>query len=111
MAVNDTVWGLVGLGVITLVNSTVSAVTNRRLAKQGVVIDKVHILSNSAMGSQLLSKVELLKALAVFAHRLAETGTEADVAAAKALDVRVIAAQVEYQDHLIKQAKVDAKGE
>jgi hypothetical protein len=50
--------------------------------------------------------------LAVQAHRLAEVTKEAaDLAVAQAFEVQVAAAKRVYQDHVTKQAVVDAKAE
>ena len=73
------------------------------------VADATHILSNSAMGQQLLSKVQILESLSVVAHRLAHTtNNSADTAAADAIDVRVQSAQQDYEKHQQRQAIVDA---
>ena len=67
------------------------------------------MLSNSAMGSQLQSKVETTQQIAVLSHRLAEYTKQPEAeAAAIAADLKVLQAKQEYQDHLIRQAKVDA---
>ena len=72
------------------------------------VADATHILTNSAMGAQLLANVQNLQAMAVLAHRFAENGNAADIAAAVAIDVRVEEAKAKYQDHVKRQAIVDA---
>lgn len=85
---------------------------NRQNKKNGAVIDKVHTLSNSAMGAQLKLNVEFAEANAVQAHRIAEiTKEDGDTAAAIAADVRVKSQQFLYQEHLTQQAKVDSKSE
>jgi hypothetical protein len=71
--------------------------------------EATHTLSNSAMGSQLQSKVETTQQIAVLSHRLAEYTKQPEAeAAAIAADLKVLQAKQEYQDHLIRQAKVDA---
>jgi hypothetical protein len=80
-----------------------------KISRVGKTANAIHTLSNSAMGAQLQQKVDLLKALAVFAHRFADIGNDADKAAATALDVRVRSAEKDLQDHLVRQALVDAE--
>jgi ADP-ribosylglycohydrolase len=83
----------------------------RKIDKVERVTEATHTLSNSAMGAQLLTKVELLQMLAVQAHRLAEVTKEAgDLTIAKAFEVQVEAAKKLYQEHVTKQAIIDAKG-
>lgn len=71
--------------------------------------EATHLLSNSAMGEKYKDKVEICQKLAVLAHRLAEytKQPEADAAALVA-DVDVEKAKRDLQEHLIRQAKVDA---
>lgn len=72
--------------------------------------EATHTLSNSAMGGQILGKVQALTASAVVARRLAQvTNSPADFANAAALDVQVAAAATEYQTHVSNQAVVDSK--
>lgn len=71
--------------------------------------EATHELSNSAMGQQLLTNVELLAELSVQAHRFAAVTKEAaDLATAQAFDVKVEAAKKLYETHVRKQAVVDA---
>jgi hypothetical protein len=71
----------------------------------------VHTLTNSAMGAQLLVRVELLQAQAVQAYRIAAiTKEDSDLAMAKALDVQVDAARKIYQAHQVQQAIADFTG-
>jgi hypothetical protein len=85
----------------------------RREAKKSVVIARdTHTLVNSQAGQALLQRVELLQALAVQAHRFAAlTHDPGDAAAALAFEVQVKAAETSYQDHMRKQAVVDARVE
>lgn len=92
---------ILGVAIITAWTAAKAAAIKR-------VADATHVLSNSAMGAQLLANVQNLEALSVLAHRFAENKNEADKAAADAIDVRVKAAKEEYQEHLKRQAIVDA---
>jgi hypothetical protein len=105
-------------GIIAAIGGGAAAIIgalNRRDVKSvKKTSEATHILSNSAMGAQLAINVELLQALSVQAHRFASlTKQDGDVATAKAFDVRVEGAKKLYQEHLTKQAVVDAqvKGE
>jgi hypothetical protein len=61
------------------------------------------------MGAQLKLNVDFAQQNAVLAHRLAAISKEeGDVAAANAADVTVTSQKAIYQEHLIRQAKVDA---
>jgi hypothetical protein len=71
--------------------------------------EATHTLSNSAMGQQLRENLATLQAWAVDRHRIAANGQEAEIAAAAAVDVKVEAARKALQDHLTKQAVVDAR--
>lgn len=99
---------LIGAGLVLAYNTAKSAKRDKKIDEVKETTDAVHILTNSQMGSQLLEKLQLTEELSVFAHHAADRGTPADVAAAVAIDVRVLARKQEYQDHLIRQAKVDA---
>lgn len=79
-----------------------------KISRVGKTANAIHTLSNSAMGAQLQQKVDLLKALSVFAHA-AQPSNDASEAAADAVDIRVKAAEKELQDHLLRQALVDAE--
>ena len=72
------------------------------------VADATHVLTNSAMGEQLLANVQNLQAMAVLAHRFAENNNAGDIASAVAIDVRVEEAKAKYQEHVKNQAIVDA---
>ena len=80
-----------------------------KLIKVERVAVATHALSNSAMEAQLLANVQNLELASVAFKRLAEKGDEADKAAYEAVLVRVAAATVEYRNHQIKQAGVDAR--
>lgn len=101
-------------GIIAALASGVAMVLGavNKIQLEGVkrVADATHTLSNSAMGQQLVTNLATMEALSVVLHRIAagQGGVEADVEAAKAIDVRVAAAKKEYTEHLIKQAVVDA---
>ena len=88
---------------------TASKNNSKAIAHVDKVAVATHELSNSAMEAQLLANVQNLEMGLVFARRLADTGTEADKAAAKALEIRVEAAKQEHREHQLKQAKVDAR--
>jgi hypothetical protein len=82
-----------------------------RVAKTTLRITKAtHVLSNSAMGEQKRVNVEFAEAAAVSMHRIAAlTGEAGDIAAAEAADIRVRTQRIIYEQHLIRQAKVDAQ--
>lgn len=94
----------------TIVTHRKSVENGQELAKVKKTGEATHTLTNSAMGAQLLTTVELLQAQAVQAHRIAAlTHEDADEATAEALEVKVKAAQEVYQKHMTNQAIVDAK--
>ena len=96
--------------VIGAINKRAVGEVKTELVSVKATGESTHTLSNSARGDLLLNKVELLQALSVQAHRLAEiTKESADAAAAVACDVKVAAAKTEYQKHLTQQAVVDSK--
>jgi hypothetical protein len=94
--------------IVGLTTAFLVAYSTWRQAKMAKVVKDVHTLTNSAMGKQLLDKVDLLKAMAVLAHSAAEAGNGSALAAAQAIDKRVEAAVQEYTQHQLNQAKVDA---
>jgi hypothetical protein len=105
-----------GAGIAAIIgavkNNRDIAGVKKSLVKVEKTSEAIHTLSNSAMGAQLLTKVELLQMLAVQAHRLAEVTKEAaDAAVAQSFEVQVAAAKKVYQDHLMQQAVVDARKE
>jgi hypothetical protein len=73
--------------------------------------EATHMLSNSAMGVQLQTKLDMAKELAVMCRRLADYTKQPEAEAASlAAEVKVALARTELQEHLIRQAKVDAVG-
>jgi hypothetical protein len=71
--------------------------------------EATHVLTNSAMGQQLLDGIADKQALSVVLHSVASaSGKAEDLAAATAMDVRVKAAEAKYQQHQKNQAVVDA---
>lgn len=95
--------------VIALTTAALVAWNTWRASKNDRVVKDIHTLTNSAMGSQLKLNVEFAERISVQAHRLAiVTKEEGDVAAALAADVVVKEQQAVYQEHLVRQAKVDA---
>lgn len=81
-----------------------------KLDSVGDTTDKIHILTNSAMGAALRMNVVALESDAVSKHRIAEiTHAVSDVAAAKASDIAIGEAQRLYAQHLAQQKKVDTK--
>jgi len=92
---------ILGVAVITAWTASKAAAIKK-------VADATHILTNSAMGAQLLANVQNLQAMAVLAHRFAENNNASDIAAAAAIDVRVEEARAKYQEHVKRQAVVDA---
>ena len=102
--------GTLTVGIISILNHFSIKAGNKEINSVKKTGEATHTLSNSAMGAQLAINVELLQALSVQAHRFATmTGQEGDTATAKAFDVRVTGAQKLYQEHLTKQAVVDAE--
>jgi hypothetical protein len=95
-------------GLVTIGTAALVIWGNYQAKRTQRIVRDVHTLTNSAMGDQLLGKVELLEAMLVLAQRLAESGTDADIAAADALAVRVESAKVKYAEHQLQQARVDA---
>ena len=95
--------GLFALGIF-------SAWSIWRQKKTGSVVDKIHTLSNSAMGAQLTLNVNFAKSIAVQAHRIADNSQQqGDIAAALAADVVVTSQQKLLDEHLIAQAKLDSE--
>ena len=81
-----------------------------RQKKTGKTVDSIHTLSNSAMSAQLTLNVNFAKAIAVQARRIADDSKQqGDIAAATAADVVVASQQKLLDEHLLAQAKVDAK--
>jgi len=104
-------WGLTSTTtpeVIALTTAALVAWNTWKQSRMNKTVDKVHTLTNSAMGKQLLDKVDLLKAMSVLAHAATTPGNDAAKAAADAIDKRVESAIDEYTKHELKQAKVDA---
>lgn len=95
--------------VIGAVNKRDITAVKKEVSSVKATTEATHTLSNSAMGEQMKSTLAALMALSVVQHRLAANGQEAEVAAAEAVDVQVEAARKLLQDHLTKQAVVDAK--
>jgi hypothetical protein len=96
---------ILAIGIITAWNAYQSG----KIKKTG---EATHILSNSAMGEQKKLNVDFAKRYAVQAHRFADmTKLDSDIAAALAADIVVKEQEVIYNQHLIQQAKVDAKAE
>jgi len=94
---------LLAIGITTAWNAYQAG----KIKKTG---EATHMLSNSAMGEQKKLNVDFARRYAVQAHRIAEiTNVDADKVAAEAADVVVKDQEMIYQQHLINQAKVDAK--
>lgn len=105
-------FGSIGTAAAMVFIGFMTVWNNRQNKKAAVVIEKVHILANSAMSAQLKLNVEFAEANSVQAHRIAEiTKEEGDMAAATASDVKVKSQQTLYQEHQMQQAKVDAKSQ
>jgi hypothetical protein len=94
--------------IVGLTTAVLVAWNTWRQSKMAKVVRDVHTLTNSAMGKQLLDKVDLLKAMAVMSRAAAVEGDVAAIAAADALDNRVESAVQEYTQHQLNQARVDA---
>jgi hypothetical protein len=105
------VWAFPPIGMPEVVGITTAilvAWNAWRANKTAKVVNAVHTLTNSAMGAQLKINVDNAQRAAVMAHRIADiTKQEGDIAAAKAADLEVIQQQAVYQDHVVRQAKVD----
>lgn len=72
-------------------------------------LDAIHGLVNSKMATQLMRNLKLASALAILAHRYAILShKDEDVDVALLFDEDVKAAQAEYDEHMAKQAVVDA---
>jgi hypothetical protein len=96
-------------GIVALTTAALVAWNTWKQNRQGKQLTAVHILTNSAMGAQLKINVDFANQNAVLLHRLADISKEAgDLAAATAADVIVETQKALYQEHLLKQAKVDA---
>jgi hypothetical protein len=81
-----------------------------RASKNDKVVKDIHTLTNSAMGAQLKLNVTFAEQNAVKSKRIAAmTKEEGDIAAATADDVIVEQQRAIYQEHLVRQAKVDAR--
>jgi hypothetical protein len=106
--------GILITGIFAAVGSTVATILGA-MNRTDVLSTKktgeaTHILTNSAMGQQLLDGIADKQALSVVLHTLAtNSGKPEDLAAAIAMDVRVKAAEVKYQQHQRNQAIVDEK--
>ena len=102
---------VIGLTTAVLVawNTWRQSLADKKAAKVEKVVNAVHTLTNSAMGSQLKLNVEFAERISVQAHRLADLSKQdADIAAALAADVVVKEQEAVYQEHLVRQAKVDS---
>lgn len=99
------------IGAISGAVATIIGALNRTDVKSTrKTTEATHILTNSAMGEQLLSSIADKLALSVILHaNAAKSGLQADMDAAMAMDVRVKAAEVKYQQHMQNQAVVDAR--
>jgi hypothetical protein len=95
--------------IVGLTTAVLVAWNTWRASKNDKVVKSIHTLTNSAMGAQLKLNLQFAERFAVQAHRLASITKETgDLAAAVAADVDVEAQKSVYQDHLLRQAKVDA---
>jgi hypothetical protein len=95
--------------IVGLVTAVLVSWNTWRASRNEKVVRSIHTLTNSAMGAQLKLNVQFAEKIAVGAHRLADVTKEAgDAAAAIAAEVVVEAQKSIYQDHLLRQAKVDA---
>jgi hypothetical protein len=98
--------------IVGFVTALLVAWNTWRAARSAKVVRSIHTLTNSAMASQLKVNVEFSQQNAVLSHRLADISkSEGDIAAAVAADVVVEAQKQIYQEHMLKQAKVDARDE
>jgi hypothetical protein len=98
-------------GIVGLTTAALVAWNTWRQQKQGKQVTAIHTLTNSAMGAQLKLNVEFAQQNSVLAHRLAAiSNSEGDIAAAAAADVVVETQKAIYQEHILRQAKVDAAG-
>jgi hypothetical protein len=99
-------------GIVGLATAALVAWNTWRASKNDKVVKSIHVLTNSAMGAQLKLNVEFAQQNAVLAHRLSALSKEqGDIAAATAADVVVETQKAIYQEHLLRQAKVDAQQE
>jgi|ERR1700722_2231260 len=81
-----------------------------RGTKRDKIVKDIHILTNSAMAEQLKVRVQFAKSQYVLATRLASiTGEEGDKASAIAAGVVVQEQQALLDEHMARQAKVDAQ--
>jgi hypothetical protein len=95
--------------IVGLTTALLVAWNTWRASKNDKVVKSIHTLTNSAMGAQLKLNVDFCEKNAVLARRLASiTKEDGDAAAATAAEVLVEAQKSVYQDHLLRQAKVDA---
>lgn len=98
-----------GVAFSTFGTAIITVYSQAKLNKINRTVAATHVLSNSAMGAQLQAKVDILMQLAVMSHRLADYTKQPEAeAAAVASDLNVLTAKAELQEHLIRQAKVDA---
>lgn len=100
--------GAINKGTITEVKKDVVAV-KKEVVSVKATGEANHLLSNSAFGDQLKATLAALTALSISQHRHAANGLEAEIAAAKAIDVQVEAARIALDNHLAQQAIVDLK--
>ena len=95
--------------IVGLTTAVLVAWNTWKASKNEKVVKQIHVLTNSAMGDQLRLNLKFAERFAVQAHRLAAlSGDNGDKAAAVAADVDVESQKSIYQEHLLRQAKVDA---
>jgi hypothetical protein len=95
---------------VLLAIAVTTAWNTRQTSKIKSTGEATHILSNSSMGEQKKTNVELATQIAKLSHYIATlTNTEDARMAASAADVLVKEKEAIYKDHLVKQAIVDAK--
>ena len=96
--------------VVALVTAGLVAWNTYRASQNDKVVKDIHTLTNSAMLEQLKLNVEFAERIAVQARRLAAiTKEDGDIAAAAAAGVVVEEQKAVYDDHVRRQAKVDAR--
>jgi hypothetical protein len=97
--------------VVELTIAALVAWNTWRASKNDKVVRDIHTLTNSAMGAQLKLNVTFAEQNAVKSKRIAElTKSEGDIASAAADDLIVEEQKAIYQEHLVRQARVDASG-
>jgi hypothetical protein len=104
--------GISTTDIMILAVGTITAWNAHQAGKIKRTGEATHLLSNSAMGEQKKLNVDFARRYAVQAHRFADmTNLDSDIAAAVAADVVVKEQESIYNQHLVQQAKVDAKAE